>query len=476
MQLSLFPASIEDYVSASDPVRAYDAFIDQLDLEELGIILDEDKIGNSEYEPGSMLKLLVYGYSYGHYSGRKLERALHHNVSFMWLMGCLRPDYRTITRFRRRHQQVLQKVLLYSARMCIDLKLVDGNVLFVDGSKIKGNASLDNKWDATRCDRVLTAVEKRIQELLEECERIDSEEESRESLVFLQDELVEKQKLIERVKSIADRVSKEPSPKKSSSASINVVDSDSKPMHSKKGSFSGYNAQAVTDNKCGIIVSSDVVNDRNDSQQLKDQIENGESTIQGQCKTVVADTGYYSLAEMKPLHENGRDVLVPNQDQSSHKTDDTGTEKKFFVYDKTTDSYTCPQGHTLKRSKTDNKARKIHYTIVKCSICKSCKKWGACTKAKNGRTIIRCFDEALREQLAQKYEEPSSREIYTKRKEYAERPFAHIKHNMGFNQFLLRGLEGVRAEFSMLCCGFNIKRAITELGGVVNLIAQLKPI
>ncbi|NLP04149.1 MAG: transposase [Fibrobacter sp.] len=84
-QLNLFPASLEDYVGASDPVRACDAFIDALDLDELGIPLDEEKVGNSEYDPKSMLKLLVYGYSYGHFCGRKLERALHHNVSFMWL-------------------------------------------------------------------------------------------------------------------------------------------------------------------------------------------------------------------------------------------------------------------------------------------------------------------------------------------------------------------------------------------------------
>jgi transposase len=83
----MFPKSIEEYVTADDPVRVYDAFVEALKLGELGIIWEEDNVGNSAYDPRSMLKLLVYGYSYGIRSSRKLERALYHNVSFIWLMG-----------------------------------------------------------------------------------------------------------------------------------------------------------------------------------------------------------------------------------------------------------------------------------------------------------------------------------------------------------------------------------------------------
>jgi hypothetical protein len=390
-------------------------------------------------------------------------------------MGGLSPDYRTITRFRRTHEKALKKVLKYSAQMCIDLDLVDGNVLFVDGSKIKANASLDKKWDAARCERVLKAVEKRVQEILEKCEELDSQEESGESLVQLKAELVDKNKLVERVKSIAQRVSKEPQPEKEGTASINEIDADSKPMHSKKGSFSGYNVQAVTDGKCGIIVSTDVTNDRNDLRQLKTQIEQGESVLQRKCTTVVADTGYYNMNEMRPLHEDGREILVPNQDQSSHK-EETGLKKKSFNYDKETDTYTCPQGHQLVLKKTDTKAGKKHYTIQDCGTCQSCDRWGECTNAKSGRTIIRNFDEDLREDFAKNYEEPSSQKTYAKRKEYAERVFAYVKNNMGFKEFLLRGFDGVRAEFSLLCSGFNIKRAITELGGVESFVALVKPV
>ena len=86
-QVQLLPSSIEEYVAPDDPVRAYDAFVESLSLDELGLIWDEHKVGNSEYYPKAMIKLVVYGYSYGFRSSRKLEKATYHNLSFIWLMG-----------------------------------------------------------------------------------------------------------------------------------------------------------------------------------------------------------------------------------------------------------------------------------------------------------------------------------------------------------------------------------------------------
>ena len=107
----LFPASIEEYVAVDAPVRAYDAFVEALDFAELGIELDCGKVGNSSYDPRAMLKLLVYGYSYGVRSSRKLERETHYNLSFIWLLGGLHPDHKTIAEFRRQHRAALGKVL-----------------------------------------------------------------------------------------------------------------------------------------------------------------------------------------------------------------------------------------------------------------------------------------------------------------------------------------------------------------------------
>src|SRR6266508_4810383 len=140
-QMGLFPQSIEEYVGKQDPVRVYDAFVESVDFSQLAIELDEHQVGNSEYDPKAMLKLLVYGYSYGVKGSRKLERECHHNLSFIWLMGGLKPDHKTIAEFRRGHKKALKQVLKQCVRLCIKLDLIAGNVLFVDGTKIRANTA-----------------------------------------------------------------------------------------------------------------------------------------------------------------------------------------------------------------------------------------------------------------------------------------------------------------------------------------------
>ena len=148
----LFPQSIEDYIAKSDPVRVYDAFVDALDWESLSIACDRKKVGCREYDPKTMLKILLYGYSYGIRSSRKLERALYHNLSFIWLAGGLKPDDRTIARFRRKNRKALKKVFRQCARLCIKLNLVAGNTLFVDGTKLRANAGINKTRTPQSCE------------------------------------------------------------------------------------------------------------------------------------------------------------------------------------------------------------------------------------------------------------------------------------------------------------------------------------
>ena len=140
-QQTLLPPSIEDYVPADAPVRAYDAMIETMDLAAMGFAWNPHAVGNSRYHPQSMLKLLVYGYSYGIRSSRKLERECHYNLSFIWLTGGPKPDHKTIAEFRRLNKSPLQQVIRRCARICIDLSLIDGNILFLDGTRLRANAS-----------------------------------------------------------------------------------------------------------------------------------------------------------------------------------------------------------------------------------------------------------------------------------------------------------------------------------------------
>jgi transposase len=203
-QTALFPQSIEEYVAEDDPVRAYDAFVDALNFQELGIELDKNKVGNSEYDPKSMIKLLVYGYSYGVKSSRKLERECHHNIAFVWLMGGLKPDHKTIAEFRRRNKTALKRILRQCARLCIKLDLIAGNVLFVDGTKIRANAARNRTHKRSYYEKLLTDIDRRIEKLLTECESIDRQEQSTGSYVAMDKELAKTQNLRGRIKQVLE--------------------------------------------------------------------------------------------------------------------------------------------------------------------------------------------------------------------------------------------------------------------------------
>jgi transposase len=211
-QQLLLPPSIEDYVPADAPVRVYDAFVEGLDFDELGIELDAGKVGNSSYDPKAMLKLLVYGYSYGVRISRKLERERHYNPSFIWLTGGLKPDHKTIAEFRRKHKKALCKVLKQCVRLCLKLDLIEGNALFVDGSKVRANASRDQHWSEDRCLKRLEKIDRRIEEILAECDRRDDQESADGSLVKMREELTDQQTLRSKVEGILKQLPARPGP------------------------------------------------------------------------------------------------------------------------------------------------------------------------------------------------------------------------------------------------------------------------
>ena len=158
-QMGLFPQSIEEYVTQEDPVRVYDAFVESLDFSELGIELDEGQVGNSEYDPQAMLKLLVYGYSYGLKGSRKLERACYHNVSFMWLMGGLKPDHKTIAEFRRMHREGVTAAGAELVRLARSVGLVKGEWVAIDGSKFQAVSSAKSVREREALERYLEQLE-----------------------------------------------------------------------------------------------------------------------------------------------------------------------------------------------------------------------------------------------------------------------------------------------------------------------------
>lgn len=254
-QQVLFPPCIDDYVGSDAPVRAYDAIIDALDPAAMGFDLDSHKVGSPQYDPRAMLKLLVYGYSYGVRSSRKLERECHYNLSFIWLTGDLKPDHKTIAEFRRKNKSSLQNVLKQCARLCVKLDLIEGNTLFVDGTKIRADASARHSWTEDRCQKHLDKIEKRIAKILSECEAVDEQEKDQASLIELQADIQDQESRKAKIKEILAEL------EITGESSTNTTDPGCKVMHSVQGSHAAYNVQSVVDEKHALIANSDVVNE-----------------------------------------------------------------------------------------------------------------------------------------------------------------------------------------------------------------------
>ena len=463
-QKILFPQSIDEYIPDDAPVRAYDAFVDALDLEQLGLAIEPRKVGCPQYAPKVMLKLLVYGYSYGVRSSRKLERETHYNLSFIWLTGGLKPDHKTIAEFRRKNKASLRKVLKQCARLCIDLGLIEGNTLFVDGSKVRANAGINSSWTKQKCLKHLEKIDGRIAEILCECESVDHAERNKASMVQMKKELSDNETLKAKVVEILNKLNTE------GKKSINSTDQDCAKIHGRQGSHAGYNVQSVVDEKHGLIVSSDVVNENNDLHQFADQIEQANETLEKNCKIACADSGYADINELEKIDAQDIKVIVPSSRQISRK-EPGPFDRSHFQYDREHDSYICPQGHVLRYSSTNLQKRHKVYRIGG-SACKNCCHLGVCTSNPRGRTIARLLKEEQVKKLEAQYEQPESKDVYKLRKQKVELPFGHIKHNLGVSGFLLRGLDGVKAETSLLSTCFNIAR-MTSIIGVSDLIAKL---
>lgn len=464
MQQILLPPVIDDYVGSDDPVRVYDAFVDALDFPALGIPI-QPQPGADEYYPKDLLKLVIYAYSYGIRSSRKIERACYHNLSFQWLMGGQKPDYRTIARFRSEYKEQIKRVLKQCVHICIGLDLIEGNVLFTDGSKFRANASINNTWTKEKCEKSLRKINEQIDQLVDECEEIDAQED-RVSLVKLHKKINDKQKLVTKIQNSLQAL------KHSGKASLNSTDPDSVKANGRQGTHASYNVQISVDNKHALIVSAEALSANNDRGQLKNQVTQSSENLGQKPKAACADCGYSSVEDIVKIDDDVK-VIVPTQKQIQKERGQTPGpfDKEQFSYNKDKDEYICPAGKAL-RYKRLQKERQAKVYQAHGQDCQNCQHFGICTTSQNGRVIKRLVHEDHQKHLEEIYQSPQGQAVYQLRKEKVEHPFGHFKRNLGAGQFMLRGKQKVDAEASILSTCFNIARMITIIG-IPQLIGKL---
>ena len=273
-------------------------------------------------------------------------------------MGGLKPDHKTIAEFRRNNKKALQKVLHQCAGMCIKLDLIAGNVLFVDGTKIRANAARHSTHDKAYYEKLLSNIDNRVEQLLVDCETADQSEEGISSYISMDKELSKSQTLQERIKEVVASFSA------TDKKHINQTDPDCRVIKSIQGTHAGYNVQSVVDDQHGLIVHTEATAEVNDRQQFARQIEQANEVLETPCKIACADAGYADTGELEKIDGQGVKVIVPSQRQALHE-EEGSFSKSHFTYNKELDCYFCPQGHPLTYHSMDKEEKQASLSYKK---------------------------------------------------------------------------------------------------------------
>ncbi|MFC1996699.1 IS1182 family transposase [Chloroflexota bacterium] len=463
-QAILFPETINEYISDDNLVRFIDAFVEQLDLQAAGFQRTQPSVtGRPPYAPGDLLKLYIYGYLNRIRSSRKLEQEAARNVEVMWLLRKLKPDFKTIADFRKDNRNAFKQVFREFILLCRKLDLFGGELVAVDGSKFKAVNSSKRNFTKARLQKTLKMIDEKIEGYLNELDECDSKDPSPKR--YSQAELESK---IEYLKDRQDRYGQLLQEiEDSGETQISLTDADSRSMAKSPKAPVAYNVQVAVDEKHKLIVTQDVTNAVTDRDQLSKIAIQAKEALGVEKLKVVADMGYSHGKEIKACEEAGLEPYVPTPVTSANtKLGLYGKEQ--FVYDAEKDVYRCPAGQELTyRFDTHEKGRHIRY--YKTSACRTCTIKAKCTRNKEGRRITRWVDEHIMERMQVRID--ANPELMKKRKQIVEHPFGTIKHWNDQGHFLMRGLENVRAEFSLSALIYNLRRVINILGVPKMLVA-----
>lgn len=458
-QATLFPLSLEEYITEENPVRFIDAFVGGLDLDVLGFKRAVPaETGRPGYDPGDLLRLYIYGYLNRVRSSRRLEMECQRNVEVMWLLGKLRPDHKTIADFRKDNGAGIRRVCRQFTVICQQLELFSGELVGIDGSVFKAVNSRQRNFTRAKIERALRRIEEHIEQYLALLDGNDAAADGPTQALSAQ-ELHEK---IERLRSRQQRYQAlEQELVNRGALQISLTDADSRLMAREHDSGKvGYNAQIAVDGKHQLIVTHEVTNAVTDRDQLSGMAKEAKKVLGCERLDVVADMGYAHGHEIKECVEHGITPYVPQPNTSANtKLGLFGKER--FRYDAKHDCYWCPAGEALTfRFQTRELERDICYYTTQ--ACRTCTLKAQCTRNKESRRITRWVDEHLLEEMAQRV--AARPDIMRQRKRIVEHPFGVMKHAFGHAYFLMRRLAKVRTEMSLTVLAFNMRRVINIVG------------
>lgn len=444
----------DDLVEKNSIVRLIDRFIEICDLAKMGFSHSvPTQTGRPPYDPALFAKLYLYGYENSIRSSRKLETETHRNVEVMWLMNGLKPDHKTIAEFRRQNIRPIQKLFHEFVRLCKSWDLVGGELVAVDGTKIKASNNKKMNYSRKKLSARLSSIDNQIQAYLTCVEETDRQEE--QNAVTVPDKLeklLERQELYESYMAQLDA---------NGENEISAVDPDARLMGNNRGGVDmAYNIQSAVDSKNDLIIEYDVSMNPSDQNQLGSMVKKVKKQLKLKRFTVLADKGYYNGRDLLRVKKYKVKSIVSRQGQADPKNQPDRFHTDKFTYDPAADTYTCPMGNTLYPHNKKTAKRRNFFNKTACAVC----------RYRNECSSGECpFRTVTRSEYSKVYEETDRRtqenmELYKRRQQIVEHPFGTVKFTMHGNYFLLRTRRKVRSEVALLFLGYNLKRVYQVMG------------
>lgn len=477
-QIFLFNECIDEIIEKDNIVRFTDAYVESLDMERLGFRMPKGTTGTPPYRPQLKLKIYIYGYFEKIRSSRKLEKECRRNKELIWLTNALAPDFKTIADFRKDNHKAFRNIFKDFLKLCHKLQLLSFKEIAIDGTKMRGQNSLNEVYKKESIEKVENEIQEQIDHYLKELDEMDKKEQAggfslnQDKIQKITNRLNKQMKRKDKVEFIKNIFSDNPELK-----TYFATDNDSR-LQSDKGKIRpGYNPQAAVEEKNKLIVVADVTNEQNDKKQLTpmvEQVKEVKNDLRIEDETdVIADSGYYSEREILNNHNRDGFRVVVSPDAENKKSKNNSDEKTVssekyqqedFNYNKEKDVYICPEGNELEKTNEnvflDKNGREVNAYKCKPEICNSCLQKQYCSKGTNGRKLLVSANKDLMQSYNETLKTKKNKHLISKRKELVEHPFGTIKRNFGYTYFLLKGIDKVKAEFSFICFIYNLKRVL----------------
>jgi transposase len=408
----LLPPSLREWLPADHLAYFVSELVDQLDLSAITAPYEQEERGYPPYHPVMLTKVLLYAYCVGVFSSRKIQRRLNEDIAFRMLAADNQPDFRTIADFRQRHLGALEGLFVQVLHLAREAGALSVGRVAIDGSKVRANASKHKAMSYQRMVEKERQLEQEVHHLLTQAAATDAQEDAQHGRDRRGDELPEelrrRETRLARIRE-AKRVLEERAKKRAEAeggdvkaatpedkAQYNFTDPESRIMKGPDGFVQAYNAQIAVEATCQLIVGQLVTQAVNDKQQLTPVIEVVAAQAGETPQEVLADNGYCSEANLEYVKAHEIDAYIAT-DRLKH------------------DAVRMPAGHgPLPKTAT------------------------------------------LSDRMRRKLRTKRGADVYRWRKAIVEPVFGQIKHARGFRQFLLRGVEKVRGEWSLICLTHNV--------------------